>query len=127
MPLYRVLYLKDQAAMDRFRALPPPNGPANIKAKDYVPACEIEAPNEYAAWRMLQGEGARERDLRPMGVGDVLEAIVPDAIIPDAPGKPPDAPGKPRVCRYVGFDDAVWFVFEPREKKAAAVAEAVLV
>jgi hypothetical protein len=115
MPLYRVLYLKDQTAMDRFRALPPPNGPANIKAKDYVPACEIEAPNEYAVWRILQAEGARERDLRPMGVGDVLEAIVPDA------------PGKPRVCRYVGFDDAVWYVFEPREKKTAAVAEAVLV
>jgi hypothetical protein len=61
---------------------------------------------------MLQGDGATERDLRPMGVGDVLEAW----------------PGKPRVCRYVGFDDAVWFVFEPREKKAAAgaaVAEGV--
>jgi hypothetical protein len=112
MPLYRVLYLKDQAAVDRFRALPPPEGPANIKPKDYVPACEIEAPHEYAAWRMLQGDGAKERDLRPMGVGDVLEAW----------------PGKPRVCRYVGFDDAVWFVFEPREKKAAAtvgVAEGV--
>jgi hypothetical protein len=55
---------------------------------------------------MLQGDGALERDLRPMGVGDVLEAVT----------------GKPRVCRYVGFDDAVWFVFEPREKKAAAAA-----
>jgi hypothetical protein len=43
-----------------------------------------------------------------MGVGDVLELVV----------------GKPRVCRYVGFDDAVWFVFEAREKKAAVAEEA---
>jgi hypothetical protein len=107
MPLYRVLYLKDQAAVDRFRALPP-DGPASIKPKDYIPACEIDAPNEYAAWRTLQGDGAKERDLRPMGVGDVLELVV----------------GKPRVCRYVGFDDAVWFVFEAREKKAAVAEEA---
>src|ERR1035438_973071 len=121
MPLYRVLYLKDQAAIDRFRALPPPDGPANIKAKDYVPACEIEAPNDYASWRMLQGEGAQERDLRPMGVGDVLEAVARES----GGGLRLDGAGKPRVCRYVGFDDAVWFVFEPREKKAPSIVEAV--
>ena len=123
MPLYRVLYLKDQAAVDRFRALPPPEGPANIKPKDYVLSCEIDAPNEYAVWRTLQGDGAKERDLRPMGVGDVLEMVAAES----GGGVRLDGAGKPRVCRYVGFDDAVWFVFEPREKKAAAVAESVLV
>ena len=102
MPLYRVMYLKDETVVERFRSLPPPGGATSVKAKDYVPAGEIEAPNEYAAWRMLQGESARERGLRPMGVGDVLEREA----------------GKPRVCRFAGFDDAVWFVFEPRKKAA---------
>lgn len=99
MPLYRVLYLKD-AAVERFRTQGPPSGPASLRPKDYTLVAEIEAPNEYAVWRMLQDEGAAERNLRPMGVGDVLEA----------------EPGHPRVCRFVGFDDGSWFTFEPKPK-----------
>ncbi len=104
MALYRVLYLKDEAAVERFRSQAPPSGPASLKPKDYALVAEIEAPHEYAAWGLLQGDGALQRHLRPMGVGDVLEA----------------EPGRPRVCRFAGFDDATWFTFEPKPKAAGA-------
>ncbi len=107
MPLYRVLYLKDEA-LERFRSQPPPEGPASLKPKDYKLVAEIEAPNEYAVWKMLQEDEAAGRNLRSMGVGDVLEA----------------EPGRPRVCRFVGFDDAHWFTFEPKAKTPAPADEA---
>jgi hypothetical protein len=62
-----------------------------VKPKDYEPADEIEAENEYAAWALL-----RQAE-RALGVGDLLEA----------PG------GELRICKYVGFDSARWFVPEP--------------
>lgn len=108
MPVYRILYLKDPAAVERFRSQGPPTGPASLKPKDYTQVAEIEAPNEYAVWRLLQAEGATERNLRPMGVGDVLEA----------------PPAAPRVCRFVGFDDATWFTFEPKPKDPGPGGEA---
>ena len=107
MPLYCVLYLKDEA-QERFRAQPPPSGPASLKPKDYKLVAEVEAPNEYAVWKMLQGEEAAQRNLRPMRVGDLLEA----------------EPGHPRVCRFAGFDDASWFTFEPKAKALQGAGEA---
>src|SRR5579871_5526928 len=104
MPVYRVLYLKEQTAIDRFRSKMPEDGSTpSLKPKEYEQVAEIDAPNEYAVWQTLQGDGAQERDLRPMGVGDVLEREA----------------GKPRVCRFAGFDDATWFVFEGRAKKGS--------
>ncbi|SRR6266478_3584553 len=101
MPTYKVLYLKDQAAIDRFRAQPPPDGVTSIKAKDYEQVATIDAPHEYAVWRMLQGEASAQHNVpREMGVGDVLEI----------------EGAKPRVCRFSGFDDAVWWVFQHRAK-----------
>lgn len=96
MPVYRVLYLKDQAAIDRFRSQPPTEAAITVKPKDYEQVGEIDTPSEYAAWQALQGPGAAERGWRLMGVGDVLEI----------------AGAKPRVCRFAGFHDAVWWVFE---------------
>jgi hypothetical protein len=104
MPTYRVLYLRDQSLIEKFQSHVPTEGPASLKPKDYVQVAEIEAPNEYAVWKMLQGEGAAARRLRAMVVGDALEA----------------EPGKPRVCRFAGFDDAVWFTFEPKKKDEAS-------
>jgi hypothetical protein len=100
VPVYRVLYLKEQALIDRFRSQPPPSGAGSIKAKDYELVAEIEAAHEFAVWKALQGSAASDRHLRPMGVGDVLEL----------------EPGKPRLLRFSGFDDAVWFTFEPKKK-----------
>jgi len=99
MPTYKVLYLKDQSLIDKFQSHIPTEGPASLKPKDYAQVAEIEAPNEYAVWKTLQGDGATERQLRPMVVGDALEVEA----------------GKPRVCRFAGFDDAVWFTFEPKK------------
>ena len=62
-----------------------------MKPKDYEPAGEIEAENEYAAWA-----GLRDSDT-PLLVGDVLEM----------PG------GALRICKYVGFDEARWLILEP--------------
>ena len=100
MPTYKVLYLKDQLLIDKFQSHIPTEGPVSLKPKDYTQVAEIEAPNEYAVWKMLQGDGAAERQLRPMVVGDALQV----------------EGGKPRVCRFAGFDDAVWFIFEPKKK-----------
>lgn len=108
MPTYKVLYLKDQSLIERFQSHIPAEGPASLKPKDYVQVAEIEAPNEYAVWKMLQGDGATARELRPMVVGDALEV----------------EPGKPRVCRFAGFDDAVWFTFEPKPKDAVPATDA---
>jgi len=108
MPTYKVLYLKDQSLIDKFQSHIPTEGPASLKAKDYVQVGEIEAPNEYAVWKMLQGDGATERQLRPMVVGDALEVET----------------GKPRVCRFAGFDDAVWFTFEPKPKDDVTATDA---
>lgn len=107
MPTYKVLYLKDQSLIERFQSHIPTEGPASLKPKDYVQVAEIEAPNEYAVWKMLQGDGATERELRPMVVGDALEVET----------------GKPRVCRFAGFDDAVWFTFEPKKKDEGSATE----
>ncbi len=100
MPIYRIHYLKDQAAIDRFRTQGPPDGPSSLKPKDYILVGEIEAPHEYAVWKQLQGEGAAAMNLRPMGVGDVIEI----------------EPGRPRLLRFSGFDEAGWFTFEPKPK-----------
>ena len=63
-----------------------------MKPKDYGPRGEVEASNEYDAWRAM-----RDSD-DPLRVGDVLEA----------------ADGQLRICKYVGFEPAQWLVAEPK-------------
>lgn len=74
----------------QFRWAPHVSGAANVKPKDYEARGEVEAENEYAAWGLL-----RESDT-PLLVGDVLE-------LPE---------GQLRICKYVGFEEARWFVPE---------------
>jgi hypothetical protein len=82
--------MKD-AARQQFRWAPHVSGAANIKPKDFEPSIEVEAENEYAAWAMLrESESA-------LAVGDVLE----------------NAGGQLRICKYVGFEDARWFIPTP--------------
>ncbi len=61
-----------------------------MKPKDYEPAGEVEAENEYAAWALLRDSET------PLTVGDILE-------LPQ---------GQLRICKYVGFEEARWFVPE---------------
>jgi hypothetical protein len=82
--------MKD-AARQQFRWAPHVSGAAIIKPKDFDASIEVEAENEYALWASLR---ASENEL---AVGDVLET----------------AAGQLRICKYVGFEDARWFVPEP--------------
>ena len=89
MPVFRIHRMKDHPRQ-QFRWAPHVSGAANVKPKDYEPAGEVEADNEYAAWALF-----RDSDI-PLTVGDLLEA--------------PEGPL--RVCKYVGFEEARWFVLE---------------
>jgi hypothetical protein len=82
--------MKD-APRQQFRWAPHVSGAANAKPKDYDAATEVEAESEYAAWALLRVSE------HPLGVGDILE-------MPS---------GQLRICKYVGFEEARWFVPEP--------------
>jgi len=90
MPVFRIHRMKD-APRQQFRWAPHVSGAANAKPKDYDPAAEVEAESEYAAWAMLRSSE------HPLGVGDILETPA----------------GLLRICKYVGFEEARWFVPEP--------------
>ena len=90
MPLYRIHRMKD-SPRQQFRWAPHVSGSATVKPRDYEPGDQIEAVNEYDAWRQL-----RESN-QPLGVGDLLE-------IED---------GQLRICKYVGFEPAQWVLPEP--------------
>lgn len=100
MPVFRIHRMKD-AQRQNFRSAPHMSGVANVKPKDYEPAGETEAENEYAAWALL-----RQTEL-PLSVGDLLESPT----------------GELKICKYVGFDEARWLLPEPpREMASAGVA-----
>jgi hypothetical protein len=91
MPVFRIHRMKD-APRQNFRWAPHVSGVAAAKARDYEPAEEVNAESEYAAWATLR------HSERPLAVGDILE-------LPD---------GELRICKYVGFEAARWFVPEAR-------------
>jgi hypothetical protein len=99
MPLFRIHRMKDHPRQ-QFRWAPHVSGTANVKQKDYEPSGEVEGENEYAVWAIL-----RNSEL-PLQVGDILET----------PG------GKLRICKYVGFEEARWFVPPPPAQAAAIVS-----
>jgi hypothetical protein len=89
MPLFRIHRMKENPRQ-QFRWAPHVSGTANVKPKDYEQLGEIEAENEYAAWALLRGSEA------PLLLGDLLE--MPSADL--------------RICKYVGFEEARWFIPE---------------
>ena len=89
MPVFRIHRMKENPRQ-QFRWAPHVSGPANVKPKDYEASSEVEAENEYAAWAALRGSET------PLLVGDLLEL----------------ATGQLRICKYVGFEEARWFVPE---------------
>lgn len=95
MPVFRIHRMKD-APRQQFRWAPHVSGVANVKPKDYQASGEIEAENEYAAWARL-----RESET-PLMVGDILEW----------PDSGPVPQGQLRICKYVGFEEARWFIPE---------------
>lgn len=91
MPQYRILYLKD-SEVDRFRQAAPRDQPYQLWVRHYEEVGRIEAPSAYAAWKELQEGSAEQREIRKMGVGDILELE----------GE------KPLLCTFWGFEEADW-------------------
>ena len=100
MPLFRVYRMKE-SPRQQFRWAPHVSGSATVKPKDYDPDIQVEAANEYDAWRML-----RQSD-QPLVVGDILEA----------------EGGQLRICKYVGFEPAQWVLPEPTPAPVPQEAE----
>lgn len=89
MPNYRIHRMKE-SPRQHFRWAPHVTGSASVKPKDYEEGGQVEAANEYEAWRLLRDSG------RPLVVGDLLETDSGDL----------------RICKYVGFEVAQWIVPE---------------
>ena len=81
-----------EAPRQQFRWAPHVSGCASVKPKDYEQRGEIDAPNEYEAWKLLRDSG------EPLEIGDLLET----------------AEGQLRICKYVGFEPAQWIIPEPK-------------
>jgi hypothetical protein len=96
MAMYRVYRMKD-APRQQFRWAPHVAGAASVKAKDYEPDGEVQADGEYDAWIRLRDSE------RPLAVGDLLES----------------ESGQLRICKYVGFESAIWFVAEAKSAPQA--------
>jgi hypothetical protein len=89
MPQFQILYLRD-SEIERFRQAAPKE--QQLLQRHYEDVGRIEAPGAYAAWANLQGEGAQQRGIRKMGVGDVLARE----------GE------RPLLCHFWGFEEAEW-------------------
>jgi hypothetical protein len=89
MPVFRIHRMKD-VPRQQFRWAPHVSGAANVKQKDYQLSGDVDAENEYAAWAALRDSET------PLLIGDVLELPA----------------GGLRICKYVGFEEARWFVPE---------------
>jgi hypothetical protein len=95
MPLYRIYRMKD-SPRQQFRWAPHVTGCAALKPRDYEQRGEVEAVNEYDAWKALR------ESAEPLAVGDLLET----------------SNGQLRICKYVGFEPAQWVVPAPVEGSA---------
>jgi hypothetical protein len=91
MPIYRIYRMKD-SPRQQFRWAPHVSGCASVKPKDYERRGQVEAHNEYDAWRLLKESGD------PLAVGDLLET----------------EDSQLRVCKYVGLEPAQWALPEPK-------------
>jgi len=89
MPVFRIYRLKE-TPRHNFRWQPHVSGSSQARRKDYEEGGEVEAANEYAAWKALR-EAPGE-----LNVGDILET----------------ASGELRIFKYVGFESVQWFVPE---------------
>ncbi len=89
MPSFRIHRMKE-APRQNFRWAPHVSGLAQVKAKDYEADEPVEASHEYAAWSLLRNSP------KPLAVGDLLETET----------------GELKICKYVGFEKALWLVPE---------------
>jgi hypothetical protein len=97
MPVYQIHRLKE-AQRQQFRWAPHTPGVTIVKLKDYEPGPAIEAASPYALWLAL-----RDRD-NAIAVGDLIEV---------AGDLAQQAVAELRILKYIGFEEARWYVPEP--------------
>jgi len=90
MPSYQVHRLKE-THRQQFRWAPHTSGVTIAKQRDYERGRIVEAASPYAIWLALRGT---EEELK---VGDLLEV----------------EGGELRILKYIGFEEARWYVLEP--------------
>lgn len=90
MPLYQIHKLRE-SRRQQFRWAPHTSGTSIVKPHDYEEVSTVTAETPYAAWLALRGT---DRQLHP---GDILV----------------DDGGRMSIYKYVGFEEARWFVPEP--------------
>jgi hypothetical protein len=99
MPAYQIHRLKE-TPRQQFRWAPHTPGVTIVKLKDYEPGPVVEAATPYALWLALRETGNK------IAVGDVIE------VVGDTPG------GELRILKYIGFEEARWYVPEPAPNAA---------
>jgi hypothetical protein len=90
MTVYQIHRLRE-SARQQFRWAPHIAGVTIVKTRDYEPASMIEAESPYDAW-LMQRDGKEA-----LQVGDILESPTGDL----------------RIFKYIGFEEARWFIPEP--------------
>jgi hypothetical protein len=100
MPAYQIHLLKD-SQRQQFRWAPHTSGVTIAKLRDYEKGSVVEAGSPYAVWLALRGT---EQELQ---VGDLLEL----------------ESGELRILKYIGFEEARWYVPEPVPSPAPAAVE----
>lgn len=96
MAIYRIHRLRNHLRQS-FRYAPHVSGTASVKPRDYVAAETVDAPTPYAAFSALRGTAA------PLEPGDLLETEA----------------GELRIFKFVGFEEALWVIPEPKSELAA--------
>ena len=82
------------SAQEAFRWSAHTGGQAIVKEKDYEPGSEVDAANEYAAWKLLQDQG------EPLRPGDLLQPLI------EGGQEPPVL----KIVKYIGFESAIWWI-----------------
>jgi hypothetical protein len=95
MPAYQIHRLKD-SHRQQFRWAPHTSGLTIAKPKDYEPGLIVEGASPYAVWLAL-----RETE-QALQVGDLVETEA----------------GQLRILKYIGFEEARWYVPEPLPQTA---------
>ena len=119
MPAYQIHRLKE-TQRQQFRWAPHTPGVTIVKLKDYQPGEVVHAATPYALWLALREGG------EALLVGDLIE-LVEETAAEGSQGEPvngsaPDAAGVPRgplrILKYIGFEEARWYVPEPAPESA---------
>jgi hypothetical protein len=100
MPVYQIHRLRE-AQRQQFRWAPHTAGVTIVKPKDYEPGPIEEASSPYAVWLALRdGQEA-------LALGDLLEL----------------ESGELHIFKYIGFEEARWYVPEPVSSAAPLPVE----